>query len=88
MLHRHARWTRLRAVPASWRHVLYTDSKTMLEDVRTGSRFTYYDGARRLQGPVDKAELRLVTSIELDLTGGGPPAPGETRVSAIGEVGR
>lgn len=73
--------------PLAWMHSAYRDSKTMLDHVLPDSGFVYYAGSRRLSVPVEEAQLASVTTVELELTGGAPGAPGTVDVSTTARVG-
>jgi hypothetical protein len=83
------RWTRCPAQrPVAFAHSMYVDSKTMLENVRTGGGFAYYSGARRLVPPLDAVALRSLTRVVLQATGAIPGVPGHVDMRCVGRVGR
>jgi hypothetical protein len=74
--------------PVVFAHNAYLDSKTMLEDVRTGSRFLYQAGSRALGSTVDSAGLSCITSVTIEVMGGETQWPGVVRAQATAAVGR
>lgn len=76
------------ARPVAFAHNLYSDNKTMLEGLASGSELQYFIGGREVEPPLVAAQLSLVDEVRLRAS----TAPaGATRVAVVNggcKVGR
>ena len=75
------------AMPSGFRHSIYSDSKTMIENLDAGSSFSFFADGVRVTPPLDTCELVSIDSVFLDLRGGSFTRPGGVNVSTVGRVG-
>ena len=73
---------------ASFAHSMYSDSKTMLDNLRTASAFSYIVNGQRTAGPVEAADLVFVDGVTLDLAGNLNSAWPTVRTGSMARVGR
>jgi hypothetical protein len=74
--------------PTSYAHALYTDSKTMLENVdTTRSQFSYSVGEVAASTTVSPADLALVDGVTLELQARAEPGTASARTKAQAQVG-
>ena len=75
--------------PTAYAHALYTDNKTMLENVdTTRSRFSYCVGGVAASVPLSPADLALVDGVTLELQARAEPGIALARTKAQAQVGR
>lgn len=74
--------------PLNYSTALFTDNKTMLEGVRTGSRFAYLLGSTQVEPPLNARTLAGVDWVRLDLQLAPAGLSGATLVSTTARVGR
>jgi hypothetical protein len=73
--------------PTVFNHSIYIDSKTMIENLRSGSRFQYLARGKAVAVPASPSNVTSITAVVLELVGGISGAPGEVRVSTTARVG-
>jgi len=74
--------------PLSYPTALFSDNKTMLEGVRTGSRFTYLLGSKPIEPPLSTRALAAIDGVRLDLELAPFGVSGASLVSTTARVGR
>lgn len=76
-------------LPSTFSHSLYSDNKTMLENLDTSqSGFSYRVAGRSVACPVSTADLPLVDGLMVELAPGSTGGSGEDAVKVSGQVGR
>jgi prepilin-type N-terminal cleavage/methylation domain-containing protein len=83
------RWTDCPADrPATYRHSLYADNKTMLEEVGDATVFGYVVNGALRDGPIAPSDLASIEAVVLEQDPGGDTASAPIRMTATARVGR
>ena len=74
--------------PSAFSHALYSDSKTMLEQVEVGSQLAYQVNGALVPGPVDAEDLGSVDGVVLQVVTKPADSVGEAVTTSNARVGR